>query len=115
MKTSAKSIFLVITIFVCFAFTTKLNPNVAGVYGVGDTDPSQIELSLMEDGKFTYQDLSSAIHPIRTQGVWVQKGNKVILQSEDNHLRFHKVWHIEPDAKAASARKGLCFYRLVKK
>jgi hypothetical protein len=115
MKTSVQTFFLAIVLCICYAFTGAVNPTVLGVYGVSDSDPSQIELSLMEDGKFTYQDLSSALHPIRTKGVWVQKGNTIKLSSSDNGLKFHCIWHLKESGKVAVSRKGMCFYRLIKR
>ncbi len=93
------------------AFTTP-PPAITGTYGVSDSDPSAIRLTLNADHTFAYRDLSNPDKRIEVSGTWVLKHSKVTLKSAQNGVKFHKVWKIESDGNAAKSHKGMCFYRL---
>lgn len=85
-----------------------------GTYGVSETDPSRIQLTLKADQTFYYQDFSVSSHKIVAQGSWTLKGNKVVLSDKNAGRRFHRVWTFDKEGKVARSRNGLTFYRLCK-
>lgn len=88
--------------------------NLCGTYGVCESDPSHIELKLEADNTFHYKDLSNPGSSIQVSGTWVQKGNKVILKSNQEGPSFHRTWRISEDGTIAKSRNGLSFYRLAR-
>lgn len=100
------------TIVLLSSFTTT--NTFIGTFGVSESDPSQIKLSIKADNTFTYQDLSVAGNAINVKGTWTIKGKKVILKSDDATEKLHRVWSFDEAGKVARSRKGLCWYRLCK-
>lgn len=94
------------------SFTGKDDNSFIGTYGVSDSDPSQIKLTIHADHTFTYQDFSVADHKIEASGKWTLKGNKVVLTDNNPDKAFHDTWTFDQDGQVAKSRKGLCFYRL---
>ncbi|MEX1001425.1 MAG: hypothetical protein WDZ35_04855 [Crocinitomicaceae bacterium] len=105
----------VLTISICFAFTSKNNDGLSVTYGVCKEDPFQIELKLNSDYTFTYQDFSIRSQKIKVQGTYQIKNNKVQLMTKDSQIEFHDKWKIVDDGTTAKSRKGLTFYTLRKK
>lgn len=92
------------------SFKNDNNASATGVYGVCDSDPSAITLTLNADNTFEYQDLSVSDAPIHEMGTWEQHGKKVELHANDSNANFHHTWKI--DSNSAKSRKGMCFYTL---
>ncbi|MEZ4799726.1 MAG: hypothetical protein R2809_08130 [Flavobacteriales bacterium] len=92
------------------SFKGDNNISAVGVYGVCESDPSSITLTLNDDNTFEYQDLSIANAPIHESGTWKQHGRVVELQANDANSNFHHKWKI--DGNSAKSRKGMCFYTL---
>lgn len=101
-----------ILLFPFFSFVAP--PFTEGTFGVGASDPSQIELQLKADHTFTYQDLSNARAPIRVSGTWHLRHSTLTLQATQK-VRFHKVWTLSSDQQVVKGRKGWCWYRLCRK
>ena len=94
------------------AFTPVDHEGLNATYGVPESDPSQIELSLRSDLTFTYQDLSVADAPVLVHGTYAISRNKVRLQATDTDVRFHDTWTVRENGMKATSRKGLAFYTL---
>lgn len=95
-----------------FAFS-RLPVDLTGTYGVCNTE-GMVELRLNEDGTYHYLDRSNPNEPIDVEGKWEAVENRVRLVNDEN-LRFHDKWMISEDGSVAKSRKGMAFYRLVKK
>lgn len=107
------SIFLLICSFaVHLSFTSKTD--IAGVYGVSDSNPANIRLTLNEDYTFEYQDYSVPSEPIKTAGNWVLNKETVQLVNFASEYKFHTKWKITSDGKFIKSRKGITFYSLKK-
>jgi hypothetical protein len=96
------------------SFTDKTPKEFIGTYGVYESDPSEIKLSIHSDNTFYYQDFSNPHKKIVVSGNWTLKGNKVFLTGNKSTLKFHKVWTISENGQVAKSHKGLTFYRLCK-
>jgi len=106
---------MIILFMVCsFGFKAPNSAEFTGTYGVGDNDPSQIELVLNEDYTYTYQDFSNPKKNIKVSGEWELKSKNTVLLKSDSELSFHKKWKIVVEGKTAKSRNGLCFYTLNK-
>lgn len=114
MTTSNKILIALITIVFLSSFTTKNSTVYIGTYGVSDSDPSQIKLSIYSDQTFTYQDFSIPDKKINVKGNWTQKGAKLILSANHFGHKFHKVWSFTKNGQVARSRRGITFYRLCK-
>ena len=99
-------ILLALTILLAFSPTDQ--NHVFGTYGVNDSDPSNIELVLMKDWTFTFQDHSIVAEKIQLSGTWKMKNSMVVLSSEVE-IDFHSKWKITKDGRVAKSRKGLTF------
>lgn len=105
-------ILMLLTTVGLISFTDKVENNFIGTYGVSDSNPSQIKLTIHADHTFTYQDFSVADNKIEASGKWTLKGNKVVLTDHNANQSFHDTWTFDQDGQVAKSRKGLCFYRL---
>ncbi len=114
MKKSIRIPLLLIFVLSLFAFTADETKEFVGTYGVSAGNPSQIRLTLNADHSFYFQDLSVAAKKIVVNGTWKIKNSRVILHSNDNNKKFHRIWTFTNKGKVARSRKGLCFYRLLK-
>lgn len=97
---------------ICFAFAPKPIEGLENTFGVSANDPSQIELRLSKDFKFSYQDFSNSTFKINVQGSYTLKGNKIALTTEQDDVRFHDTWKLTNNGGAVTARRGLSFYTL---
>jgi hypothetical protein len=93
--------------------STKSN----GVFGMCDCQSKNgkvklIELSLNEDFTFTYVDNTNYKKPFSLKGKWINKGNKVVLVSDDNRKSFHRKWKFEKDGRCIKSRYQLNFRRI---
>ena len=105
-----QSILLSASIIFLSAFAPS--DNFIGSYGVSESDPAQIKLSINADHSFYYQDFSVSEKKIVVEGTWDTKGDKVVLKSKSSDPKFHDVWKFTENGQAAKSRKGLSFYRL---
>ena len=101
-----------ITVIFLFSFQPS-ESTVDGIYGVC-SDSGTVELQLNPDGTYHYMDRSDSKALVDVQGTWVANNKKIYLKNND-HLQFHRKWHISSDGNVAKSRKGMAFYRLVKK
>lgn len=115
MKSTTKFLFALLTITICYAFTTTKNDGLSATYGVSSKDPSQIELRLNNDYTFAYQDFSIPSQQIEVEGTYQMKNNKIQLMPKNEQVEFHDTWKIVDDGAVAKSRKGLAFYTLRKK
>lgn len=99
-------------IIVLYSFTNKHTNGFIGTYGVSDSDPSEIKLTINPDHTFYYQDFSNSTNKIKMNGTWTLKKKKLILNSTTSGTKFHNVWTIDENGQVAKSRKGLTFYRL---
>ena len=100
------------TIILMSSFTNKDSNAFIGTYGVSETDPAHITLTINADQTFSYQDLSVPDKKIIVKGNWTLKGQKVFLLDTNAGIKFHDVWSFEDNGQVAKSRKGLSFYRL---
>ncbi len=112
MKKTLRSIAAAALVVVSLSFTHPENKGLNITYGVSESDPSRIELSLTEDFKFTYQDFSNPNRSIEVKGTYTLKNGKVVLMADQGDARFHDRWKLSHDRMKAKARKGLAFYTL---
>ncbi len=112
MKIKFTLLSLLASLFFYSAMASDKQKNPVGTYGVCESDPSRIELKLDANHTFHYRDLSNPKSGIQVSGTWVQRGNKVVLQSSNSGKGFHRVWRISEQGQTAKSRKGLCFYTL---
>jgi len=103
-----------VTIILMSSFTNKNASEFIGTYGVSETDPARITLTINADQTFSYQDLSVPDKKIAVKGNWTLKGQKVILHDNSSNIKFHDVWSFEDKGQVAKSRKGFSFYRLCK-
>lgn len=105
------------TIFIMvfsMSFTTQNYNNIIGTYGVSDSDPSQIKLTINKEFTFSYQDFSNTKKPINVSGTWKLNGNKIYLKNYNSHVKFHHIWSFDKQGNVAKSRQGLTFYKLCK-
>lgn len=101
--------------FLTFTSFSKLdNEYFVGTYGISPTNNSLIKLSIHSDFTFTYQDLTNPKNVIDVQGMWIKKGNRIVLKSSGLNDKFHNVWKFHNNGLVAKSRKGFTFYRLCK-
>lgn len=96
------------------SFSGTNTNNFIGTFGVSASDPSQIKLTIHADHTFYYQDFSVSNKQVIITGKWEQKGEKVMLKSNEPGKKFHDTWTFANNGKVAKSRKGLAFYRLGK-
>jgi hypothetical protein len=114
MTNTIRFMAVLMTIIFLSSFTNK-NPNeFIGTYGVTESDPSQIKLTIRADNTFYYQDFSIPAKKIVIKGNWILKGKKVFLKDKSFYKNFHNVWTILENGKVAKSRNGLSFYKLHK-
>lgn len=101
-------------IVVLSSFSGRDDEEFIGTYGVSETDPSRIELTLNTDHTFLFEDHSNPENKINVNGEWMAKGNKVILSGNNSTVKFHDTWTFTEQGQVAKSRKGLTFYRLCK-
>lgn len=111
MTKTIKLFAAIATLIVLYSFTNKPDNGFIGTYGVSESDPSEIKLTINPDHTFYYQDFSNANNKITTNGTWTLKKNKLVLNSTSG-AKFHNVWTIDENGQVAKSRKGLSFYRL---
>jgi len=114
MKNASTLLAALILIILMSSSTDKKANEFIGTYGVSESDPSQIKLTINSDYTFYYQDFSVPDNKIVVHGKWSQKGKKVFLTNNEANKKFHKVWKFEKEGQVAKSRKGLCYYRLGK-
>lgn len=114
MKQLSCSIIIGILAITCFGFSTATK-GLNATFGVSENDPSQIELKLHDNFTFSYQDLSNSTNAIYTQGKYSVKNETIFLDAVNNTVDFHSKWKLSDDGTIAKSRKGMCFYRLMKK
>ncbi|MEZ4827764.1 MAG: hypothetical protein R3C61_15990 [Bacteroidia bacterium] len=102
------------TIFVLSSFTNPYAHEFTGTYGVSESDPSQIQLTINPDNTFYFQDFSVPEKKIVAKGTWSMKGKRIILEQNNANEKFHNVWTILESGQVAKSRKGFTFYRLCK-
>lgn len=105
------SLLIAITLF---SFTTLDKGEIVGVYGVCESNPSAIQLTLNDDQTFTYRDHSNSNKPIDVHGNWELKNNHVILTNYTTDYSFHTKWKIDQNGTVAKSRKGMTWYTLGK-
>lgn len=116
MKNLTLSSSLVIILFITLcSFSKPSELDLSGTYGVAANDPSQIQLILNKDQTFSFQDFSNPEKQVSVSGNWEIKKGKVLLKTSDSANSFHQKWSICKDGMVAKSRKGLTFYRLIKK
>jgi hypothetical protein len=108
--------FLAISVTIVFLSSfIEINKNeIFGTYGVSNSDPSQIKLTINSDNTFYYQDFSMPENKIAESGNWSIKGKRVYLKSNKSNVKFHNVWTISENGQVAKSNRGLTFYRLCK-
>ena len=114
MQKLIKTLSFTAFLFVFMSFTKAPNADFIGTYGVSDSNPNKIELTLNADQTFSYKDFSNAEKQIDVQGNWELKNNVVTLKNYTSDFSFHHKWKIKMDGKVAKSRKGMTFYTLVK-
>jgi hypothetical protein len=114
MIKTAKLLTAVMAILLLSSFTDKNTNEFIGTYGVSSSDPAQIKLTIHSDYTFFYQDFSVADKKIVVKGNWIQKGQKIVLNSLTSGEKFHNVWSFVENGQVAKSRKGFSFYRLCK-
>jgi uncharacterized protein (DUF2147 family) len=114
MQKVIKSISVAAFLLVLMSLTKAPNANFIGTYGVSDSNPNKIELTLNADHTFTYKDFSNAEKQIDVQGNWEAKNDVVTLTNYTSDFSFHNKWKIKMEGKVAKSRKGMTFYTLVK-
>lgn len=114
MIKATKILTALVTILLMSSFTNKNASEFIGTYGVSETDPARITLTINTDQTFSYEDLSVPDKKIVVKGNWTLKGQKVILHDHSTGIKFHDVWSFEENGQIAKSRKGLSFYRLCK-
>jgi uncharacterized protein (DUF2147 family) len=114
MKTGIKLLSLAAFIFVLMSFTNVEDSSFIGTYGVPESDPNVIELTLNADNTFTYKDFSNPDKKIDVRGNWEAKNEVVVLKNYTSDFSFHHKWKIKMDGKVAKSRKGMTFYTLRK-
>lgn len=112
MKKILQTIVLALFVAVSFGFTSPVRNGLEASFGVSESDPSQITLSLHEDFTFEYQDLSDIQQKIIVEGTYELKNNRISLAATTSTTSFHDTWKISEDGTAARSRKGLAFYTL---
>lgn len=112
MIKTTKILTALMTIFLMSSFTNKNASEFIGTYGVSESDPARITLTINADQTFSYQDLSVPDKKIAAKGNWTLKGQKVILHDQSTGIKFHDTWTFEDNGQVAKSRKGLSFYRL---
>lgn len=115
MTKTIKLLTTLTAIILMLSFTEKNTVEFIGTYGVSDSDPSQIKLTINSDHSFYYQDFSISDKKIIVNGNWTLDGKKIVLSSNKPVRKFHNVWTFEKNGQIAKSRKGLTFYRLGKK
>ncbi len=85
-----------------------------GTYGVSESDPSQIKLTINSDNTFYYQDFSVPEKKLVIEGNWTSKGSKIFLKDSNANNTFHNVWTIIDNGQVAKSHKGMAYYRLCK-
>jgi len=98
-----------------FSFTNEAELPFVGIYGVSESDPAQIELTLNADHTFTYQDFSNPVKKIDVHGNWEVRNNRIVLKDYLYEFPFHSKWKITKNGMMAKSRKGLTYYSLGKK
>lgn len=114
MQKLIKSLSVAAFLLVLMSFTNAPNTDFIGTYGVSDSNPNKIELTLNADQTFTYKDFSNSEKQIDVQGNWEAKNDVIVLKNYTSAFSFHNKWKIKMDGKVAKSRKGMTFYRLVK-
>ncbi len=112
MKKILQTIVLALFVAVSFGFVSPEWTGLEASFGVSETDPSHISLSLHEDFTFEYQDLSDIQQKIIVEGTYELKNNRISLTATNSTASFHNTWKISEDGTAARSRKGLTFYTL---
>ncbi len=112
MKKRFGTLLLVSLAWTLTAFSPSAEYSFIGTYGVCASDPAQIELRIMPDGTFTYQDFSNPDKKIDVQGKWEARKDVVVLQSPSTATPFHDKWKFTEEGTVAKSRKGMAFYRL---
>jgi len=105
---------MMMAIVLLSSFSGKNSDEFIGTYGVSNSDPSQIKLTISSDHTFYYQDFSTPHKKIVVNGNWKQKGRKIVLMETNFVNRFHKIWSFAENGQVAKSRNGLTFYRLCK-
>ncbi|MBK8487715.1 MAG: hypothetical protein IPL48_08000 [Bacteroidetes bacterium] len=114
MTKSIKVLTVIATILIMSSFANKSSEMFIGTYGVSDSDPSQIKLTINSDNTFYYQDFSIPGEETNITGNWILEGKKVLLKDNNSNDKFHNVWTFIDNGTVAKSRKGLSFYRLYK-
>lgn len=114
MIKSIKLLTVLTTLLMLFSFTYKSSNEFIGTYGVSESNPSKIKLTINVDHTFYYQDFSIPDKKIMVKGIWTIKGKKVILKDNNSEIKFHNVWTFKENGKVAKSRKELAFYTLRK-
>ena len=93
--------------------SSRVADDLSGTYGVC-SNAGLVELSLNEDGTYHYLDRSDPNRIVDVTGRWEAVKNHVHLAHSDN-IRFHTNWTISENGSVAKSRKGMAFYRLIRK
>jgi hypothetical protein len=105
---------LLTLVFILSTTIASADEGISTTFGVHKEGLSTVKLTLNKDLTFSYIDRSVSSNPIVVTGTYTIDKGKVKLTSKDSEKSFHSVWKIKEDGNVAKARKGLCFYRLVK-
>lgn len=114
MKMLTNSVVAILFFVAASSFTNYAPYDFIGTYGVCDSDPSQIKLTLNTDHTFFYQDFSNPRKKIDVMGHWALKGNVVTLENHNSAYAFHDKWRFFKGGQVAKSRKGMTFYTLQK-
>lgn len=113
-----QQITLVTTLCLLFVLATSARPTEKSnglevVYGICGIETPLVQLVLHADMTYEFIDHSHPSNKINSSGTYSKKNNRVMLNSSDPEIRFHKRWKITKKGKAKS-RIGMSFYTLAK-
>jgi hypothetical protein len=94
------------------SFADNSPTELIGTYGVSESNPSRIMLTLHSDSTYYYQDFSIADRKVVQRGNWKSRGNRVLLMESGSNKKVYEVWTISGNGQVAKCRNGLAFYRL---
>jgi hypothetical protein len=108
MKLISKLSMLVV-MMAMFSFSFIELSDIAGKYG--DKASTKMEMTLLENGDFTYTDNSNAESPLVVKGKW-QLDKMTITLSDYGSADIPNQWRFDEKSNALKSRKGMTFYRI---
>lgn len=103
-------------VFFAFAASASGSPPPV-VYGVCNCQSKEkttplIELSLLNDGTFSYIDNSNSTSKVKLSGTYSVKGSKLYLVSSDGNKSFHSQWKYNKERTCIKSRYKFNFRRV---